>query len=111
MAGRAFWKYLYQQCVGVAVIVDSYDLLVVAGGLAFCPQLFAAAAPESGLAGFQSLVQSFFIHVSHHEYLTSVIVLKDCRDQTMVVKFQFDSIVHFVSPRFYFLTAMPSPAR
>ena len=100
MAGRARFDNLDEQ--GVPVAVGSYrnNLLGVARGFALAPKALTGTAVEAGFALLDCDIKAFFVHVGKHENLFAVIILHNCRDKSVRIKFKFN---HFLYPHLYFI--------
>src|SRR5439155_3408617 len=88
MTGGADLFDLDQERVAVAVERDVLDLLYMAAGLAFHPELPARAAPEMGLAGFDGFFKRSAVHPGHHQNAARFLFLNNGGDQARRVEFQ-----------------------
>src|SRR5437763_12033672 len=88
MAGGADLFDLNQERIAVAVERDILDLLHMAAGLAFHPELPARAAPEIGLAGFDGFFKRSAVHPGHHQDAARFLFLNDGGNQSVRVEFQ-----------------------
>ena len=51
-----------------AIVGDAYDVLIIAAGFAFEPQLISGTAPKAGQFFFDRNSQALFIHISQSQY-------------------------------------------
>jgi len=93
MAGGAFLLHLHQQGVSIAVVSDVLDVLGVAAGFSFHPELLTRPTPEVGFSGLHGFFQGRFIHPGHHQHTTIGRILNDRRDQSVTVELKvFDKL-------------------
>lgn len=85
VAGGASGVYAGQQAVLVTVVAQLDQLLGVAAGGAFVPQLLAAARPEPRGALVKRQLHRLFVHPRHHQHIAGVRVLHDARDKARFV--------------------------
>ena len=83
MAGRSGLRHLCQNGVQIAVYDQFLHILEMAAGETFDPELLTAPAPVRHLARLNGLLKSFFIHISHHQYLIRPVILNHHRHQTI----------------------------
>ena len=94
MAGRALRLYHDHKGVLVAVGGDGYDVLVIAAGFPFEPQLITGAAPKAGQLLFHGNLEALLVHISKGQDTLGNSIYNDSRDQTLFVKFQFVNLDH-----------------
>jgi len=87
MASWTFWFDLYQQRVTVAVHLDGYNALSIAGRFSFVPELFSGPAPEPGFSGFEGLIQGFGADISDHKDFAGGSVLNHGGHQALLIEF------------------------
>ncbi|HEX6777964.1 MAG TPA: hypothetical protein VF099_07155 [Ktedonobacterales bacterium] len=75
-----------QQAVVFAVDVQGDDLLHMAGGFAFLPELLARTAPEVDQARLQGALKRFLVHKRQHQDIVGGIFLHDHGNQPIAVK-------------------------
>lgn len=90
MAGAAVLIDFEEQGVTIAVDKPTQDLLRVAAGLTFFPELLAGTAPVVHVARLDRVLEGVFVHPSHHEYATPSLgaLLYDRGDEATVVIFE-----------------------
>jgi hypothetical protein len=76
---------LDQERIAVAIDIDFMDLLNVAALFALAPKLLAAAAIVHSVTKLKGLAVAFFVHIGHHENLTSLVILHDHRNKTVAL--------------------------
>src|SRR6202012_4907752 len=86
---RAVLLHLDQQAVAVAIERDVLYRLRVAAFLALHPELLPRPAPEMRLARRDGALQRGAVHPRHHHHPAGLLLLDDCRDQSLRIKFQF----------------------
>ena len=103
MAGRAELVHLYLERIEVAVSGYAHDLLAVAAGLALAPELFAAAAPEAGVALAERYLKALAVHPGDHEQLAALRVNDDGGNKPLCVEFQLIKhiCVHLTTSHLY----------
>ncbi len=75
MAGIAHLGNFCQYRIHIAVCRQRLDILVMSAGLSLDPKLLTASAVISHLSGMKRRLKSLFIHISHHQHLSSLIIL------------------------------------
>ena len=88
MAGWSCRINRYQQGIAVTIIVDFLNLLGIATGRAFVPQLLTASTPKPGFATLYRQTDTFLIGPGHHENLFGGCILNDGRNKSGFIKFQ-----------------------
>src|SRR5579871_4694922 len=69
-----------QDCVAITIDADFVHGLVIAGFLALAPQPIARAREVAGVAGAQSFLERFAVHIRDHQQPSALMVLGDGGD-------------------------------
>ena len=77
--------YADEEGVPVAVGLDGFDLLDVAGLLALLPHLLPAPGPEVGVARLLHELHGLLVGPGDHEHLVGDVVLDHDGDQSFVI--------------------------
>jgi hypothetical protein len=88
VAGCAYLLDLDKQNILIAINRDRFDVLKVAAGLAFEPELIAAAAEEMRFAALDRFFKRLAVHPRHHENLPGGRILNDGGDQAAGIEFE-----------------------
>ena len=98
MAGRTARFDLNEDSILIAIETHLHDLLRVAGGFAFVPELLPASAPEICFTLLEGELKRFFIHECDRQHFTGACVLDDGGNQTIGAKFGvFQNAVHRIT--------------
>ena len=63
-----------EERIAVAIVVQSFDLLNVAAGLALLPKRFATAAVKMRVTRLNRFLKRFFVHVGEHKDLPTFLL-------------------------------------
>ena len=86
-AAAAVLFYAQNERILVTVGADVDDLLKLAAGGPFVPELIAAAAPINGLAEFERHFEGLLVHVGQHEWRTGLGIDRHRGHEAMLIEF------------------------
>ena len=87
MAGGAVLVDQDRQRVPVTVGGNGDDMLIIAGGFTFAPELLAGAAPEAGFALLHGDLQTLPVHVGQSQHFLGDSIHHNGGNQPFFIKF------------------------